>query len=495
MAGKYSGVATRILRENNLALYTHCASHKLNLCVAAACKVQNVRNMMDNIQVISKFFNNSPKKQLLLEEMTKKLMPEYKHTKLIDVCRTRWVLRLDGLARFLDMYVPITEALFAIRDNADGKWDSAASEAYALAAVCSNFDFLMTLVIVRNCLGYTRSATIQLQGAHIDIIEGLKQVDIMMKSLNTARNLIDSYHEIWFQKATEIANEVGAPITNRRICRRQVNRSNIPAESVNDYFKRNVSIKFLDHLISEMSARFTQKNCIAMKGTSIIPAILKNDYKCKEKERCEPVIYDESDMTANNVNNENQLEVNIKPTGTIDEQTIHAHSNRESKVNIQRLDKQWKHDFRKFCIQYEKDLPHISSLSHEVDNWESAWKDVPDKQLPCNITETIKKTNELSFPNIFTALKILAVLPVTSCTCERSASSIRLLKTYLRSTMSQERLNGLASLYTHKDIKVDVDHAIDIFGRRHNRRMAMVNILNSDVTLQNEDDVVCSEVY
>eukprot|EP00112_Aurelia_sp_Birch-Aquarium-sp1_P019610 Seg4882.1 transcript_id=Seg4882.1/GoldUCD/mRNA.D3Y31 product="52 kDa repressor of the inhibitor of the protein kinase" protein_id=Seg4882.1/GoldUCD/D3Y31 len=41
MAGKYSGVATRILQENNLALYTHCASHKLNICVAAAGKLQN----------------------------------------------------------------------------------------------------------------------------------------------------------------------------------------------------------------------------------------------------------------------------------------------------------------------------------------------------------------------------------------------------------------------------------------------------------------------
>ena len=35
----------------------------------AACKVQNVRNMMDNIQVTSNFFNKSPKKQTLLEEM------------------------------------------------------------------------------------------------------------------------------------------------------------------------------------------------------------------------------------------------------------------------------------------------------------------------------------------------------------------------------------------------------------------------------------------
>ena len=171
MAGKCRGLAARILRLNDLAIYTHCASHRLNLCVAASCQIQNVKNMMDSIQVIAKFFNNSPKRQLLLEKMVKTHLPDYQHNKLIDVCRTRWVLRLDGLDRFYDMFVAIAEALFAIRDNADKEWDNSAGDAYALASVCTNFDFIMTLVIVRNCLAYTRSATIQLQGAHIDIIK------------------------------------------------------------------------------------------------------------------------------------------------------------------------------------------------------------------------------------------------------------------------------------------------------------------------------------
>ena len=46
------------------------------------------------------------------------------------------------------MYPAITEALFTIRDNEDGKWSSTAAEAYALEAVCTNFDFIMTLIIV-----------------------------------------------------------------------------------------------------------------------------------------------------------------------------------------------------------------------------------------------------------------------------------------------------------------------------------------------------------
>ena len=46
----------------------------------------------------------------------------------------------DGLARFWDMNVLITEVLFTIRDNADGKWDSAAAEGYACTG-CNLFRF------------------------------------------------------------------------------------------------------------------------------------------------------------------------------------------------------------------------------------------------------------------------------------------------------------------------------------------------------------------
>ena len=43
------------------------------------------------------------------------------------------------------------------------------------------------------------------------------------------------------------------------------------------------------------------------------------------------------------------------------------------------------------------------------------------------------------------------VLPATSATAERSFSALRRLKTWMRSTMSQGRLNGVAILHVHRD--------------------------------------------
>ena len=61
------------------------------------------------------------------------------------------------------VHFPITEALSAIRDNINGERLSSATAASSLASVCSDFNFIVPLVIVANCLAYVKPATVKLQ--------------------------------------------------------------------------------------------------------------------------------------------------------------------------------------------------------------------------------------------------------------------------------------------------------------------------------------------
>jgi len=54
-------------------------------------------------------------------------------------------------------------------------------------------------------------------------------------------------------------------------------------------------------------------------------------------------------------------------------------------------------------------------------------------------------------------LVILFTIPITSATSERGFSSVRRLKTFLRSTMTQRRLNNLFLLYIHTHLTDTVD--------------------------------------
>ena len=54
----------------------------------------------------------------------------------------------------------------------------------------------------------------------------------------------------------------------------------------------------------------------------------------------------------------------------------------------------------------------------------------------------------------------MTVWPLTSCEAERSFSGLRRLKNYMRSTMKEDHLNGLALMMVHHTIPVTVDKHI-----------------------------------
>lgn len=77
-------------------------------------------------------------------------------------------------------------------------------------------------------------------------------------------------------------------------------------------------------------------------------------------------------------------------------------------------------------------------------------------------------------PHFAKSVKILCIIPATSCTSERSFSALRRLKTYLRSTMGQSRLNSLAVIsieraYANLVLNNDIEKIIDMFASRKGR--------------------------
>ena len=109
--GKLSGVAAQNQQEYEKAVYVHCGSHILNLYVASLCNLPIIRDMMDNVRGVSDFFSSSPKRILVLQDNIKKLLPTEHHQKLLNVCRTRWVARIDGLQIFIHCYPAIVDSL------------------------------------------------------------------------------------------------------------------------------------------------------------------------------------------------------------------------------------------------------------------------------------------------------------------------------------------------------------------------------------------------
>ena len=76
-------------------------------------------------------------------------------------------------------------------------------------------------------------------------------------------------------------------------------------------------------------------------------------------------------------------------------------------------------------------------------------------------------------PQVEELLRQLLVLPASSATAERSLSALRRLKTWMRTTMSQRRLNSVAVIHVHRTRARDVEAnevARDFVGLNASRR-------------------------
>ena len=74
------------------------------------------------------------------------------------------------------------------------------------------------------------------------------------------REDFDSVWSEWFGETESLATDIGAVIKIPRICKYQQHRSNVPADSPREYYKRCLGIPFLDSLLSQINERFSIEN-------------------------------------------------------------------------------------------------------------------------------------------------------------------------------------------------------------------------------------------
>ena len=370
--------------------------------------------MMKFVNEVSHFINISQTRNIPFEECIRKYSSasETKKTKLIDVCRTRWVERIEGMDTFQELFVPLFHVLESMADNADGQYNpSLSSDALCHFRHISTFDFIVVFIITRHVLDATLAVTQLLQGKSIDIMDGIHLINSLKDNMILMRNSVDTYHDTWYKEALTLASEVDIEESKPRTVGKQTRRANHPFTSISEYYKRVITIPLIDHFNLSLQTRFDIDSVNVYKGLSIVPAKM----------------------------------ISLISKG-ID----------------------WEEEFKTVSTFYIDDLPNPLALDAELSLWKTYWVTFTGPR-PSNIASTLKAISFDGFENIKVLLRILGTLPITSCECERSISQLRILKDYKRSTMVEERLNGLALMKIHQEIVPNIEKVIDKFSVRNTR--------------------------
>ena len=91
------------------------------MCVAQSCKLSSVANVMSEVNSIANFFNLSPKRQKCLEDYVGQYSSSLK-SKLLPLCQTRWVERINALEVALDLLEAVVNVFTDICENSS-EWN------------------------------------------------------------------------------------------------------------------------------------------------------------------------------------------------------------------------------------------------------------------------------------------------------------------------------------------------------------------------------------
>ena len=89
---------------------------------------------------------------------------------------------------------------------------------------------------------------------------------------------------------------------------------------------------------------------------------------------------------------------------------------------------------------YKDDLPSPKLFFAEFERWKLKVQARIITADSC--AASLKACGPDDFPNLYILVKIATTLPVTSCECERSISTMRRLNNYMRCTMGESRLSA-----------------------------------------------------
>ncbi|XP_048539125.1 zinc finger MYM-type protein 1-like [Triticum urartu] len=416
MKGKNNGVQRKLLDKNPRAFYSACGCHSLNLTLCDMAKTcGKAKDFFGIIQRIYTTFANSTKKWQILKDN----IDDTTGLTLRSLSSTRWESRMDSVKAIRFQILNIREALLQVSDIDNDQKTS--SEAKSLANnELGDFEFLVAIVIWYEILYAVNLVSKNLQSKDMLIDVAIEQVQGLITFFN-------GYRDTGFCNALETTKEIALEMEidptfrqKHQIKRKKQFDENpddvlISSQPAHESFRRKYFIPVVDQAISSLTTRFEQYESFQKNfGFLFTSYALKSLDEKSLKSSC------------------SVLEAALK-------------SGAKSDINGSEL------------------YVELNLLKSFIPN---------DNMGPVDILKFLKRLD--CFPNATIAYRILLTIPVTVASAERSFSKLKLLKSYLRSTMTQERLSGLATIAIENDILEGVayEDLIEDFVSRNAQRIA-----------------------
>lgn len=414
MSGKHSGVQARIKEVAKQAFYVHCNAHCLNLVLVDTVKaVPQAECFFALLQRLYVFVSGSYIHNKWLN-IQKEMYPGAPR-ELQRLSETRWACRHIACHTVLDRLPAIMRLLVEVASENSG------DRSIDARGLLAQFDlqFIGLLVICNKVFGDARCLSDMLQSPSLDLCSAVDLVQALVQNVQAYRD--ESYFEGLWREILNTAEKCDVEVepTSKRKTKQSrwldghavMSSTGERSEQSMDTFRTSIFYPVLDNMLSELNRRFAKPNCEIMLGIQAL---------------------------------------NPSSNTFCQEQALFA-----------------------FASIYEC---NTDDLKHELHQMKRILerKVKSGIQKPSSLVELTKFVEPFKevFHELFRLCKIAIAIPVSTASCERSFSTLKLIKTHLRSTMDDDRLSslGILSVESRRAKSLDLDEFVNRFAANHNNR-------------------------
>ncbi|XP_036416188.1 THAP domain containing 12b isoform X1 [Colossoma macropomum] len=405
LGSRMKAIATQLMEKYPMAVNTPCSTCALNVHLANSIPLTGVQVVMSVLKKADAFFKASPLLQAELDSAISILCQDNveKGNDLKESCRATWMDLHNVFEMAVDLLEPLLLCMDSVHDNEDLKWnDEITSDAYTISEALADFEFVVTLVVLKNALSFTRAFGKNLQGETLDVFFAASSLTAVLHSLHEVIDNIEVYHEFWFEEAVNLATAMEIPVKVPRLFLRKQQAMESVEIQAESFFKEYLTLPVMDYIIQEVKDIFSENHLKALKCLSLVPAVM------------------------------GQMKFN---------------TSEEAHADV-----------------FRSDLPQPDTLPAELHCWRIKWKHRgKEVSLPCTIHETLHHSDVKFFPNVNAFLKILASLPVLKLGSDQGETGQKRLQAYLLDTPVSHRSKNLAVLNINYHIKMDLEEMVECY--------------------------------
>ena len=402
MRGKYSGLATRVKELEPRALYIHCHAHLLNLTLQCSLSsIKEVRNVLGTVNRLYDFLEASAKRHERFQEIQKALISSKPPTTLKHLCETRWASRYRAVHSLKSSFEAVLQTLLAISDE-DPR---TGHEADSLHKAIASFAFFFYVTILDSLLKVTSVLSDYLQGEQVLLSTAKNAAASTISTLKSYRS--DAKFDEFWAAAEHVSSELDLEpmhLPRKRKVPRRFDEGTSEGDCPDspEAVHRPIYFQLIDLLESELKHRFSSNNHEALIA---VETLLTDSI--------------------------------VKPEPSSD--------------YIRKVKHFYGDDFNLTKLEVE-----LSIFYHQIKN----------EVLPSNdikgLCQVFGANNYASlYPEVHKLFKIYLVVPVASAGAERSFSTLRRVKSWMRSTMTEDRVSSLALMCIEKEATRHLEENID----------------------------------